>query len=329
VADRTEPAERRRAGWIKGAVAGSRDIARIVYRDPEHVAERLTLLATQRLGESAHTWGQEVRSGQPDVDLAAVAAERRKLAQRVALIDGAIAGTPFFVALIPGYLDFLWQQTSMVLRLAALYGHDPRTQRTAAELLAVRGVHPSVEDAEKALVHARARPMPDKPERRRSLRTWARSVRMLLVFGGFLAPPSKRDEGPGWRQRLLALAGLMAGVAIWAITWVFPITFMIAMAWGCESNTRDLFRRTQAYYTDETSPRRRALRQAVRISRPQGGWRRLPRGALILLSILIPIAFVAYADHVRNQTGITPLAAVGALVALSLVIATAVAARRG
>ena len=52
------------------------------------------------------------------------------------------------------------------------------------------------------------------------------------------------------------------------------------------------------------------------------------RGALLALSIAVPIGFIAYADHVRQTTGINWLGALGALVAASLVIATTVVARR-
>lgn len=47
-----------------------------------------------------------------------------------------------------------------------------------------------------------------------------------------------------------------------------------------------------------------------------------------VLSIAIPIAFVAYADHVKQTTGVNWLGALGALVAVSIVIATTVIARR-
>ena len=52
------------------------------------------------------------------------------------------------------------------------------------------------------------------------------------------------------------------------------------------------------------------------------------RGTILFLSIAIPIGFVGYADHVRNSTGINWLAALGALVALSMVIAASVLANR-
>jgi hypothetical protein len=48
----------------------------------------------------------------------------------------------------------------------------------------------------------------------------------------------------------------------------------------------------------------------------------------LVVSVALPIAFVAYANTVRQSVGLSWLGAIGALVALSLVIATAVAGSR-
>jgi hypothetical protein len=44
--------------------------------------------------------------------------------------------------------------------------------------------------------------------------------------------------------------------------------------------------------------------------------------------VAVPVGFVAYADHVCQSTGINWLGALGALAALSLVLATVVVAGR-
>ncbi len=131
--------------------SGSRDLWRVVYRDPEHVPERLTLYTAGRLGDPSRDWAQSVRSSRPDTPRAKLAEELRTQSAHVARIDGAISGTPFLIALVPGYLTYLQQEMRMTLRIAALYGHDPRGLRTSAEMLALRGVHPDVETAEAAL----------------------------------------------------------------------------------------------------------------------------------------------------------------------------------
>ena len=104
----------------------SRELWRVVYRDPEHVAERLTLYTADRLGDPSREWAESVRSARPDTPAAKIAEELRTQSAHVARIDGAISGTPFFVALVPGYLTYLLQEMRMTLRTAALYGRDPR-----------------------------------------------------------------------------------------------------------------------------------------------------------------------------------------------------------
>ena len=72
-----------------------------------------------------------------------IAEELRTQTAQVARIDGAVSGTPFLIALIPGYLSYLREEGRMVLRTAALYGRDPRELETSAEVLVLRGVHPN------------------------------------------------------------------------------------------------------------------------------------------------------------------------------------------
>jgi hypothetical protein len=294
----------------------------IVYRDPEHVAERLALMASQRLGEPARGWARASLSRDPAAGPAPPAEALRGRTAIAARIDGAIAGTPFFIALLPGYLAYLWQEAQMTLRTAALYGRDPTELGAAADLLALRGVHPTPEAARLALEAVDATPMPEKPTARRSVRTWVHSVRMLLVFGGFLDRPG---EGTGsTRGRPMAALSFLLAACLWVVTWVFPLTFMIAMAWSCESNVRELGRRAQAYYGGGAS----SVEAAIGIARTQRERGHRGRDALRVVggfcSVAVPIVFVAYADHVRNTTGISWIGALGALVALSLVIATAV-----
>jgi hypothetical protein len=314
-------------GRVRRTLSGWRQLARIAYRDPEHVAERLTLYGAQHLGEPSLDWARRVREERPGVPRAVIADELRTQSAQVARIDGAIAGTPFLIALAPGYLGYLWQEGRMVLRTAALYGRDPRELDTSAAVLALRGVHPTVEAAREALLEIRDRPIPEKPATRRPLRTWYRSIYGLLIFGGFLSAPSDASDQSA-HPWLKASFGFLVGATIWVITWVLPLTFMIAMAWGCETHARLLGRRALLFYDGEAETAQAAI--AAARERHDGGHskRATLRAALLVLSVAIPIGFVAYADHVRQSTGISWLAAVGALVALSLVVATTVIASR-
>ena len=309
----------RRAVW--------RRLARLAYRDPEHVAERLTLYGSERLADESVAWVARVRKEQPDAPRALIAEDLRKETARVARVDGAVAGTPFLIALVPGYLAYLWQEGRMERRIAALYGRDPRELETCAQILALRGVHPTVDSAREALLKVRDASVPEKPSARRPLRVWVRSIYILLVFGGFIsAKTDESDKYAHWRLR--AVAGFLVGLAIWVTTWVLPVSFMIAMAWGCESHARTLGSRTMSFYGGESASTEAAIAAGDRLEDRGRTRRDLVRGLLIVLSVAVPIGFVAYADHVRQSTGVNWLGALGALVAASLVIATTVIASR-
>ncbi len=318
------PARRSR---IRRMFSGSRDLWRVVYRDPEHVAERLTLYMADRLGDPSREWARSVRSARPDTPAAKIADELRTQSAHVARIDGAISGTPFFIALVPGYLTYLLQEMRMTLRTAALYGRNPRDLRTSAEMLALRGVHPGLEAAEAALNSVRDKGPPDRPAQRRSWRTWVYSVYLLLIFGGFMSP-SVANEDRGTRGKVRAVFGVLLGVGIWVTTWVLPLTFMIVMAWGCETHARQLGRRTLLYYDGEADNVLEAIKIADRRSDRGHDKRAIARAVALVLSVAIPIAFIAYVNHVRHTVGFNWLGALGALAALSLVIATAVIASR-
>ena len=264
-----------------------------------------------------------MQSSRSDTPPAKIADELRTQSAQIARVDGAIAGTPFFVALVPGYLTYLLAEMRMTLRTAALYGHDPRTLRTAAEMLALRGVHPSVEVAESALSTIRLDKTPDRPSQRRSLRTWVHSVYLLLVFGGFLSPSAAKKE-TGTRAKVKAGLSILLAVGIWLTTWVLPLSFMIAMAWGCETHARQLGRRTLLFYDGEAGSVLEAIKAADKQEDRGHDKRTIVRAVALFLSAALPIGFIAYVDHVRHTVGFNWLGALGALVALSLVIAIAV-----
>jgi hypothetical protein len=306
-------------GRVKRAFGGTKAVVRIAYRDPEHISERLTLHATQNLGEPSRDWAEQALRENPDSSSAELADDLRDQSVKIARIDGAVAGTPFFIALVPGYMSYLWQEARMALRTAALFGHDPTTMHTAAELLALRGVHPTVEDAEAALRAVADRPPP--VAKRRSLRAWMNSVRDVLIFGGFLSAPSEDEKSSGAMDRVRAVGGLLVGFLIWAMTWVFPLTFMVALAWGCETHSREFGLRALALYGGGSATTEEAIAAAKRRNEERHTERQILRSTVLALSVAIPVGFVAYANHVSQDTGITWVAALGALVALSLVIA--------
>lgn len=323
-----EPETSPSRGRLRRTFAGSREAIRIVYRDPEHVSERLTLYAVARLAGPTADWAEEVRSGRAGIDPAEIAEELRLQTAQVARIDGAISGTPFFIALVPGYLSYLYEEMRMTLRTATLYGRDPGAIHTAGEMLALRGVHPDIEHAEAALVAVQQAPVPDHPTERRSLRTWVDSGYRLLVFGGFLSPSAAEPPKRRALDRIRAVLSFLFAAGLWVMTWVVPFTFMIMMAWGCETHARQLGRRALVYYDGEAASVSAAIAVAERRRDRGHGTRAILRSAALFLSVAVPLGFVALVNHLRQSTGINWLVAVGALVATSLVIAMAVVSSR-
>jgi hypothetical protein len=315
----TSRSKRRLSDW--------RQLAVVAYRDPEHVAERFALHNTQRLAEPALQWAQSVRQERPDVPRAVIAEEVRTQSARAAAIEGAVAGSPFLIALIPGYVAYLRQEARMLLRTAALYDRDPQELEVTAEILALRGVHPTIDAARSALLQVEDVPVPAKPTKRRPLRTWVRAGYVLLILGGFLSGSSSKDKQAS-HPKLKTIFACVVGFTIWVITWVLPVTFMLAMAWGCESNARGLGRRALIFLESDPDKAQAAITAAKKRKAPGHYKRVVLRATLLILSVVIPLGFIAWADHQRNSNGITGLSAAGALIALSLVIGTAVAATR-
>jgi hypothetical protein len=309
---------------VRAAASVPRELIRIVYRDPEHVCERMVLFASHRLAEPTLVWVQRTREADPQADLRKIADELGAKSARIARIEGAVAGTPFYVALVPGYMNYLWQEVRMTLRLAALHGRDPAALHTAAEVLSLRRVYPSIQAAEAGLLAVQAASLPPKPVKRRSLRLWIRSARRLLVFGGFLSPPRDAHHD-GLLSWLRDAVGLVAGAAVWVVTWIFPATFMIAMAWGCHTHARRLFRTAVDYYAGENIPPKTARERANELRHHSK--REFAHGAALSLSILIPIGFLVYATRVQDRVGLNAISALGLLVAVSLVLAASVYGR--
>jgi hypothetical protein len=109
---------------------------------------------------------------------------------------------------------------------------------------------------------------------------------------------------------------------------VLPFTFMIAMAWGCETHARALGRRALIYYDGEEASIGAAIAAAGRRRDRGHGKREVLRAVALFVSVAIPIVFVGYVAEVRNTAGLNWLSALGALVAVSLVVSTLVLAAR-
>src|SRR5207253_10881414 len=80
-------------GRIRQIFSGSRDLARVVWRDPEHVSERLTLMLCERLGAPSGVWAETTRRDRAGTSPAVIGEDLRQRSIRIARVDGAISGT--------------------------------------------------------------------------------------------------------------------------------------------------------------------------------------------------------------------------------------------
>ena len=130
-------------------------------------------------------------------------------------------------------------------------------------MLALRGVHPDVRPPRRRWSRSRARHA-RSARGGDSLRTWVHSV---LPAAGLrrLHVAVRRQEPPRARSaRSRRCSAFPLGVGIWLTTWVLPVTFMVAMAWGCETHARQLGRRTLLYYDGEATSILDAIKVADR-----------------------------------------------------------------
>jgi hypothetical protein len=288
---------------------------RVIRRDPHHFPEHLVLLAQRRLASSSCDWARQHLADDPGADAADIAEDLRTTAARFARVNGALAGTPFFIALVPAYINVLWEQARMVMRLAALGGQDPRLPDFAAELLFLRGVHESPAAAQEALSHLGSGPAAAHAGLRARLLVWARLVYRILVLAGFLSRRQQADAKPAliWRA-----ATVVAGIGIYIATWVFPLTFMVAMSWSCEHDTRSLGTRAIAHYSIKPVEHGR-----IAIERNR---RAIAQFALALVSLTIPIGLIVVA--VARPVGHAHLVAVAGFIGLAVVLAAGSRAAR-
>ena len=304
-------------------------LVRLARRDPHHIPERLTIYSVDRHADEARVWARRARDSAQDRSPAVLADGQRQRTISTARIDGAVAGTPFFIALVPAYIAFLRQEVRFHLRVAALYGHDPADPRVAADFLVLRGVHKDPEQALADLEVVRATPLPP-PGERTPLKSWYEAIVRILIIAGFLSAPEEEEtrQLTFWAKVMRAVRFVVAGL-IWALTWILPLTFMIMMSWACESDARRFGQRVTTHYGDEDDDIAVAMAAA---DRKAGGNRALTvaRGALVVLSLVIPLALIAATvAGGKGPLGVNIPETIGALIALALVIGVSIASLRG
>ena len=185
-------------------------------------------------------------------------------------------------------------------------------------MLVFLDVYPTVQEAEDRL---KPLVLPDTAAEENALepvggpRGWIEVVIQVLTLAGFIEPSSGKPKSRPMR----ALSAVIA-FGLWALTWIVPVTFMLAMAWNCEGRTRKVFDRALGYYGDVEADKAEWRRSSSR-------WRREQplRAVLLGITILIPIGLAGYVAEAESSGWLK--VAVG-FVALATALALAAKASR-
>src|SRR5690242_13079248 len=100
-------------------------LLRIVWADPEHMAEHLAVWSLASFGPRARASVAKLRASHPAADREALERQVTVRRARAAMAEGAFVGGPFIVLVPVAFCAALLAQAQMVLELAAVSGRDP------------------------------------------------------------------------------------------------------------------------------------------------------------------------------------------------------------
>jgi len=215
-------------------------VLRILWADPQHMAEHLAMWSLARFGPRAGTVVEKLRSGHPDADreeLERLVVERQS---RVAATEGAFVGGPFIVLIPVAFCAALLAQGQMVFELADVAGHDPNDRMRAAELLVLLGAYPSTAAAAAAL--AELPPTPKASGKRLPAGTRIDMVRRMAYLLQLLAPADVT------RSKLRATIGWIGIGLLVLVGFVLPLVWVPYMAFSMRRSCLRLGVRARRFY---------------------------------------------------------------------------------
>lgn len=282
----------------------------MIWADPQHMPEQLALFAVRRFGPRARAATDRRRRRKPHAGHDELAGDAVAHGTRMTIADGAALGGPFVVLVPLAFVAALLSQARMVLELADLAGHDPRSEQRAADLLVLQDVHPSTEAAGKALAQVPRHPPGGRGRIPRRTR-WSLVVRMAAILG--ITGGGEKHS----RTRRIVSTAVIA--ALFLLGMVLPLIWVPALAVIYRQNTLRLGAKALQYYTPG------AAGDALRHRRSFPHVPRIAGVAVILRFLALTLVPVAAAAAValageRLAGGFWGTAAI-VLVALSLLVA--------
>jgi hypothetical protein len=213
-------------------------VLRIIWADPQHMAEHLALWSLARFGPRADRAVEKLRGSATSRDeLERLVIQRQT---RVAMTEGAFVGGPFIVLIPIAFCAALLAQAQMVFELAAVGGHEPKDRMRADELLVLIGAYESTDAAAAALATVTQQSGRREGKRLPRGTRWAMIKRMAYLVGvlGIAEERSRLRVALGWTGiGVLFLVGL-----------VLPLVWVPYMAYSTRRSTLRLGDRTRVYY---------------------------------------------------------------------------------
>jgi hypothetical protein len=225
------------------AVFEAPSVLRIVWADPQHMAEQLAVWSLARFGPRAGSAVGTLRARHPGTDrdgLERLVIERQ---MHVAMTEGAFVGGPFILLIPVAFCAALLAQAQMVFELAAAAGHEPNDQMRAAELLVLLGAYGSTADASAALAAITRDPRGHDGQRFPAGTRWAMVRRMAYLLGLL--------GGDETRSRLRSAVGWAGIGVIFLVGLVLPLVWVPYMAYSNRRSTLRLAVRARAFYGAE------------------------------------------------------------------------------
>jgi hypothetical protein len=216
-------------------------VLRIVWADPQHMAEHLAVWSLARFGPRAERALHAARQKHPDADQAELEQVLTDRQARAAMVEGAFVGGPFIILVPVAFCAALLAQAQLVYALAAASGRDPEDAQRAADLLVILGAYPSAETAGVAIADLPRDSASRKGGRLPRGSRWSMIVRMAYLLGVLGAT----DE----RSKLRATLGWIGISVLFLVGIVLPLVWVPYMAYSMRRSMFRVGRKAQEYYS--------------------------------------------------------------------------------
>ena len=95
-------------------------LLRLIHAHPERLPEYVALYATHHHAPEVREWAKQHRVSPGSAEHDELLRQMRHDLLVFSRVNGALSGSPFFIALVPAYLSVLREQVRTALRIAAL-----------------------------------------------------------------------------------------------------------------------------------------------------------------------------------------------------------------